>query len=100
MRIVAEHPNPAVPSTLLTEIWKWKQKGASLNDVVTRLWQKKTVPVGYEEIHTWKPGMFCFCSFFVTSHTLHCPPNSIGVKEDIEDKMRSILAQLEYTCHL
>ena len=52
---VTEHPNPAVPSSLLAEIWKWKQEGESIDDVVVRLHQR-TVPLGYE-IHTWKPGV-------------------------------------------
>ena len=53
---MAERPNPAVSSSLLQEIWNWKQKGVSMTDIVSRL-RTRTVPSGYP-YHTWKPGKY------------------------------------------
>ena len=53
---MAERPNPAVSSSLLQEIWNWKQKGVSMTDIVSRL-RTRTVPNGYP-YHTWKPGKY------------------------------------------
>ena len=52
--LVAQSPNPAVPYSLLAEIWKWMNEKASLEDVVVRL-RPRTVPNGYK-YHTWKEG--------------------------------------------
>ena len=52
--LIAQSPNPAVPYSLLAEIWKWMSEKTSLEDVVVRL-QPRTVPNGYK-YHTWKEG--------------------------------------------
>ena len=52
--IVAKHPNPAVPPSVLQEISNWIVQGASLEDAVDRL-RSRTVPAGYN-FHTWRPG--------------------------------------------
>ena len=57
--ITAECENPAVPQSLLLEIWRWMNQGASFEDAVERL-RPRTVPPGYS-FHTWKSGMFVQC---------------------------------------
>ena len=54
-QVVAEVPNPAVPTTLLEEILNWKMQGATTKDVLERL-RVRTVPMGYSP-HTWTPGI-------------------------------------------
>ena len=55
---IAEVPNPAVSSQLLKEIQSWKDEGASIDDVITRL-RMRTVPPGYVgTIHNWCDGMY------------------------------------------
>lgn len=52
--LVAEHPNCAVPGSLLKEIWEWHQSGASHSDILSRL-RVRTVPQGYT-FSPWNPG--------------------------------------------
>lgn len=52
--VVAVRPNPAVSVEVLAEILKWKEKGATLTDIISRL-RPRTVPRGYT-FHTWRPG--------------------------------------------
>ena len=52
--LVAEKPNPAVSSSVLDEIWKWKKENASTEDLVQRL-RLRTVPIGCQ-YHNWKSG--------------------------------------------
>jgi len=47
--------NPAVRSDVLSEIFAWKQEGATLDDVVTRL-RVHTVPSGY----AWIDGKYTY----------------------------------------
>ena len=36
-QVVADIPNPAIPTSLLTEILSWKMQGATTKDVVEQL---------------------------------------------------------------
>ena len=45
-------------SDVLSEIFAWKQEGATLDDVVTRL-RVRTVPSGYT-IHNWIDGKYTY----------------------------------------
>jgi len=56
--LVAEKSNPAVSSSILAEIWKWKQEKASLEDIVQYL-RLRTVPIGYQ-YHNWKSGWLMY----------------------------------------
>ncbi|XP_064390678.1 uncharacterized protein LOC135338466 [Halichondria panicea] len=71
--IQAVRKNPAVSASLLKEIHSWKRSGASLDDIVDRL-RSRCVPPEYVP-KPWMPGR----------------------KEDLCDKLRSIMSQLEYT---
>ena len=53
--VVAEIPNSAVPTALLTEILLWKEEGCSEMDVIERL-RLRTIPDGYQ-YHTWNYGI-------------------------------------------
>lgn len=53
-KVIAEDPIPAVPSSLIAEICKWREEGASLADIVCRL-RERTVPNGFR-FNTWIPG--------------------------------------------
>ncbi|XP_065889311.1 uncharacterized protein [Dysidea avara] len=70
--ITALLPNHAVSPELLGDLKKWNSEGASLDDAIERL-RLRTVPSGYE-IHIWIEGK----------------------DETKAEKLRSILAQLEY----
>ena len=50
--VVAEEPNPAVQTDVLTEILHLKEEKMSIEDVISRL-RSRTVPPGYT-YHTWK----------------------------------------------
>ena len=63
--IVAAHSNPAVPSSVLEEVYDWRQHGISMEDVVDRL-RPRTVPTGYV-FTNWKPGWF----YIVHVYTLY-----------------------------
>ena len=52
--IVAEHQNPAVPPSLLYEIWKMRSEAVSVKDVI-QLLRIRTVPAG-NRFNTWKWG--------------------------------------------
>ena len=52
--ITAKVANPAVPDTLLEEIYTWRVERATDMDVITRL-RQRTVPSGYS-FHPWIPG--------------------------------------------
>ena len=48
--------NPAMSNDLLAEILTWKNEGASIDDVITRL-RVRTVPSEYvHAIHNWING--------------------------------------------
>ena len=52
--VVPLRPNAAISKDLLLEIQQWQTKGASEDDVISRL-RTRTVPPGYL-IHPWKKG--------------------------------------------
>lgn len=87
--VVAECANPAVSNTLLQEIARWKKQGICMEDIVDRL-RPRTVPAGYSFL-PWKPGIIIPVPIILFYSVV------IGTKEDIMDKRRSILAQLEFT---
>ncbi|XP_065893229.1 uncharacterized protein [Dysidea avara] len=73
-RVVARVRNPAVNSDLLREVYQWNEEGATIDDVIERL-RLRTVPPKYVgTIHTWIDGK----------------------DETRVEKLRSLLAQLEY----
>lgn len=92
--IVAECPNPAVPSSVIQDINEWLLQGATMEDVVDYL-RTLTVPIGYD-FHTWKPGNItsmhhaCTVYYYIRIFML------AGMSEDMTHKLRSILAQYEY----
>ncbi len=88
--IQAVRKNPAVSASLLKEIHSWKRSGASLDDIVDRL-RSRCVPPEYVP-KPWMPGNQLYCEMFV--HGITFPS---GRKEDLCDKLRSIMSQLEYT---
>ena len=53
--IVAELPDPAVPTSLSSEILHWKEEGIVDRDIHCLL-RRRTVPQGYL-FTTWKPAM-------------------------------------------
>ena len=82
-------PNNAVSQELLAQIHGWITAGATMDDVIERL-RLRTVPTGYA-IHNWTNGI-------VITHVL-CKMSHhflLGKDESLLDKLRSILAQLEY----
>lgn len=52
--VTAKYHNPAVPVSVLDEIFQWINNGALMSDVIDRL-RCRTVPPGYET-HSWSPG--------------------------------------------
>ena len=52
--IVAECQNPAVPSSIIHEIWKFRNEGATMEQVVEYL-RQRTIPAE-NTISTWKYG--------------------------------------------
>ena len=90
--LIAQSPNPAVPYSLLAEIWKWMSEKTSLEDVVVRL-RPRTVPNGYK-YHTWKEGTIANNRKPLVYYYRICI--TTGKSETITDMMRSILAQLEF----
>ncbi|XP_065899778.1 uncharacterized protein [Dysidea avara] len=71
--VAAVQPNPAITDELLGDIKVWYDEGATSDDVIERL-RLRTVPTGYA-IHSWTEGK----------------------TETKVEKLRSIMAQLEYT---
>jgi len=53
-KIVAVHSCPSVTSTLLCEIYRWRESGASEDDVIERL-RTRCVPSGYTTL-LWSSG--------------------------------------------
>lgn len=86
-------PSRSVSEDLLHEIFALQELGISFTDVVDRL-RPRTVPPGYP-YHNWNPGDQILCVpcviFLLAVHTI------IDRDESLEDKLRSILAQLEYS---
>ncbi|XP_064389547.1 uncharacterized protein LOC135337544 isoform X2 [Halichondria panicea] len=74
--VVGEEHNCVVPREVLCEVLLLKRNGMTMEDIVSRL-RCRTVPSGYP-IHSWR--------------TL-----SDGESESLDDKLRSILAQMEFT---
>ena len=92
-----------------------QSKGTALEDIVDQL-RCRTVPAGYP-FHKWNEGMSCiaFASRYakcmvVSMCVIQCHVHTTCIvdehnnfcildkeKEDIVDKLKSILAQLEYT---
>lgn len=52
--IVADISNPAVTGEILEEIWKWREEGCTVQDVIVRL-RNRVIPIGYE-YHNWHIG--------------------------------------------
>ena len=65
----------------------WNQEGSRIEDVVTRL-RMRTVPSGYT-IHNWIDGKYTLISCLTLFDIL-------GKDETLVEKLRSIMAQLEY----
>ena len=53
--MVAKRDNPALPHTVLEEVWDWMKHGATIHDAVERL-TTRTIPPGHE-FYNWKSGM-------------------------------------------
>lgn len=53
--LVAEDKNEVVPSSVLKEIWEWRQNGATHSDILSRL-RLRTVPEGYT-VSPWNSGV-------------------------------------------
>ena len=85
----AQVPNNAVSQDLLALIHGWITAGASMDDEVERL-RLRTVPTGYA-IHNWINGIVITHALCKLSHHF-----LLGKDESLLDKLRSILAQLEY----
>lgn len=89
-------PSPFVSAQLLCEIHIWKEVlGLTWEDIISRL-RPRTVPSGYK-FHSWIPGntsctYFCECSNIYLYLII-----AVGKREEEVDKLRSILAQLEFT---
>ena len=107
-RIEAVKPNPAVPVKVLRDIKAAKESGATDGDWIQML-RVKTVPPGYTP-QPWS-SMCCSQSYFFFAWTLYLtlfwcyfvdctltyPFYSPGErKENQEDMLRAILAQMEY----
>lgn len=101
--VSAKRPNPAVSGDILRKILTWKEEGNSETDVVELL-RNRTVPPGYTPC-PWIQGILRWdqippdavlkiggCVFFTCMHAYYT-----GKDETISDKLRSILAQMEYT---
>ena len=56
--VVAAVPNPAVSADLSKEIQQWKEQGATIDDIITRL-RLRTVPTSYSA-HTWQQGSYMY----------------------------------------
>lgn len=90
--LVAECDNPAVPISYLHDIWMWMGEGATMEEVIDRL-RPCTVPPGYT-CNTWSPG-WSYC-LQVLTQSYSCS-SLAGKDENTVDKLRSILAQLDFT---
>ena len=81
--MVAEHFNPAVPITVLDEIWNWKQHGISIENAIQRM-RVRTVPPGYT-FQNWKDMVHKYNVYMYISiiykHT--------GIIEGLTDMIRS-----------
>ena len=91
-------PNPCVSHNLLTEIHSWRISGASVDDVVDCL-RLRCVPSGYVP-HPWSEGVYIMCTVYTGTTVVlsYCIYWCVDCKvETREDKLRSILAQLEYS---
>ena len=87
-------PNPAISSSLLQEIWTWMQKGVCFTDIASRLCTR-TVTNGYP-YHTWTPGIHMWPGN-VSMCDYKKSPFFLGKSETLADKMRSFLAQVEFS---
>ena len=90
LSVVALQPTPCVSSTLLREIHAWKECGASDEDVIGRL-RIRCVPTGYIP-HPWSNGSY---TTLILLHTCITYSTERDV-ETKEDKLRSVLAQIEF----
>ena len=89
-------PNSIVSSTLLLTILSWLMESCSMEDVIVRL-RQRTVPSGYA-IHSWIPGVFFLqLKTFIPVCNNYVAHMHAGKEEATVDKLRSILAQLEFT---
>ena len=90
--IISLQPTPSVSPALLCEIHSWREAGASEDDVVDWL-RTRCVPTGYTP-HLWNSGKCVNTRKLIALLELLCiSERSIETKED---KLRSILAQLEF----
>ena len=65
--VVAKRDNPAVPCTVLQEIWDWMKNGATIDAVECQ--RPRTVPPGYV-YNTWKQGIFSwYLGIYITKLT-------------------------------
>ena len=92
--VVGEEHNCVVPREVLCEVLLLKRNGMTMEDIVSRL-RCRTVPSGYP-IHSWRTlsGIHVLShSYIVSDVCLYLD----GESESLDDKLRSILAQMEFT---
>ena len=83
-------------TSLLEEIYTWEENGATFEDILERL-RLRCVPPGYTPT-PWSSGMYGdistnSCNRYLFQHSLYIE----RLEETYEDKLRSIVAQLEYS---
>ena len=92
-KLTACVPNPAVDSELLEKVYSWIRACVIIDDVIERL-RLQTVPIGFS-VYTWTEGTYlnistATCRFRLPRYTC------VGKDKSKVEKLRSILAQLEY----
>ena len=90
-KLTASVPNPAVHADLFGKVHSWITAGATIDDVIERL-GLQTVPTGYT-IHTWTEGVYLHIKLLYN----YCKFHYVGKDETMTEKLKSILAQLEYS---
>ena len=89
-----------MPVDSLKQILEWQKGGAEEEDTIDRL-RARTVPPGFVP-HPWISGAYSsafLVYMYVCVHTFYCcvPCLLVGKTERTVDKLRSILAQMEYS---
>ena len=82
--------NAAVSSSTIRDMSVWMQGGASFEEAINRL-RLKCVPPGYIPTSWTRGTNTCICMEYLSMHIVFP-----GEKEDLNDKLRSILSQLEF----
>ena len=91
-KIEAGLNNPVVPTSILQDVWRWKQGGATFEDVLHRL-RLKCVPPNIVP-KPWMPSQFPASSWYTFLLLILL---MIDIEKEDENMLKSVLAQFEYT---